>query len=932
MKKQMGLNRKSSRLGLPIWTLALMAVGALSPAAQAQLQKAGDLLVNVDSTGLGLGPVLNLPNAGTLGGFFVATGTEADRPTVGLVGGTKAMVFDGTDFLRLADTSDGTSLINAPAGLVGPNPTRSIEVWTLNPQVANEETLVSWGKRGGPDGSNVSFGYGSDFRWGAIGHWGGDGPDTGWNNDGGNPTPNKWHHLVYTFDGTTTRVYVDGALGNAEVVAADTINTHPDTSINIATQLEADGLTPTGGLRYTGAIARVRVHDEVLTGAQVLANYTLEKADFTDPQPPPPIEPARLTKGPVHRYSFGETATANATDKEFKDSVGTAHGTAKGEGASFSGSRLVLAGGPSATAAYGDLPNGLISSQSKNKGGSGAVTLETWMKVTGGRTWSRIFDVGSSTAPDDNNEVFGPGGGGTGLDYLALSAQIGDDTGSRRLEIRNEDPAGGGVVTADSSTQTFGRDFHVAVTWDETTGRITLFENGKEVAGLTTDDPMSDLNDVNVWLGRSNWNGDQNTQGEYDEVRIYDYALSVNEALGNALAGPDLLNDRDIPVTIAAGPASQAIPETLPVTFSVTYKGSTPISFQWLRNGEVIPGATGNTYTVAAVSSADSGASFAVKVSNGSGATATTVTSEPAVLTVIADTVTLKHRYSFNEASGTGVDDSVGNADGTVEGTATFGDGKLTLDGGESFVNLPNGIISALGNNGTIETWFTYDGGPNWTRVFDFGTRSDGENGEANGLDYLFFTPKTAQGFGRFIANFPDGGDTTVLSTPGSTPIGQEFHLAIAYSFTGNTCRVYTNGTLVATGPAPKRLSELTADVNNWLGKSQFPGDSNIAGKYNEFRIYQGAMTPNQVAASYAAGPNTLPPSGPPPPATIQRLGSAIVITWPSSEAGLKLEGTDSLQGPVTWTPAGDGTPIIDGKFRVELPAAGSARFLRLRR
>ncbi len=98
-----------------------------------------------------------------------------------------------------------------------------------------------------------------------------------------------------------------------------------------------------------------------------------------------------------------------------------------------------------------------------------------------------------------------------------------------------------------------------------------------------------------------------------------------------------------------------------------------------------------------------------------------------------------------------------------------------------------------------------------------------------------------------------------MLSTPGSTPVGQEFHLAISYSFSGNTARVYTNETLVATGVAPKRLAQLTNDVNNWLGKSQFPADPNIPGKYNEFRIYQGAMTPAQVAASYAAGPDKLP-------------------------------------------------------------------------
>ena len=31
---------------------------------------------------------------------------------------------------------------------------------------------------------------------------------------------------------------------------------------------------------------------------------------------------------------------------------------------------------------------------------------------------------------------------------------------------------------------------------------------------------MSEINDVNVWLGRSNWTGDQNLAGEFDVVSV----------------------------------------------------------------------------------------------------------------------------------------------------------------------------------------------------------------------------------------------------------------------------------------------------------------------------------------------------------------------------------------------------------------------------
>lgn len=55
-----------------------------------------------------------------------------------------------------------------------------------------------------------------------------------------------------------------------------------------------------------------------------------------------------------------------------------------------------------------------------------------------------------------------------------------------------------------------------------------------------------------------------------------------------------------------------------------------PLSYQWLRNGETIPAATANSFTLPAVGSADHLDGFSLRVSNASGA----VTSAVAVLTV----------------------------------------------------------------------------------------------------------------------------------------------------------------------------------------------------------------------------------------------------------------------------------------------------------
>ena len=91
----------------------------------------------------------------------------------------------------------------------------------------------------------MSFNYGFQNQFGAVGHWGAAGPDMGWNDAGGAPQAGVWHHLVYTYDGQTTRVYSDGVLQNSEALGAGVINTHANLPINLATQIETDGVTPT---------------------------------------------------------------------------------------------------------------------------------------------------------------------------------------------------------------------------------------------------------------------------------------------------------------------------------------------------------------------------------------------------------------------------------------------------------------------------------------------------------------------------------------------------------------------------------------------------------------------------------------------------------------------------------------------------------------
>jgi hypothetical protein len=86
------------------------------------------------------------------------------------------------------------------------------------------------------------------------------------------------------------------------------------------------------------------------------------------------------------------------------------------------------------------------------------------------------------------------------------------------------------------------------------------------------------------------------------------------------------------PPTITLHPASQSVNPGLTATFSVVAKGTSPLSYQWLRNNVAISGANSASYTSQSTIIADSGSQFSVRVSNSAGS----ANSNVATLTVNA--------------------------------------------------------------------------------------------------------------------------------------------------------------------------------------------------------------------------------------------------------------------------------------------------------
>jgi len=185
-----------------------------------------------------------------------------------------------------------------------------------------------------------------------------------------------------------------------------------------------------------------------------------------------------------------------------------ANGTLTGGGTLASGA-LTLSG----TNQYVDLPNGLISSLT-------AVTVEAWVTWNGGGDWQRIFDFG-------DNEM-AEGGQGTGATYLFLTPQANDGlaTPALRAAFTVSGPGAANETQVDSvGPLPTGSPVHVAVVAGG--GALTLYIDGEPSGSVTFSGQLSGINDINNWIGRSQFGADGEFNGTFREFRIYNAALSA---------------------------------------------------------------------------------------------------------------------------------------------------------------------------------------------------------------------------------------------------------------------------------------------------------------------------------------------------------------------------------------------------------------------
>lgn len=275
----------------------------------------------------------------------------------------------------------------------------------------------------------------------------------------------------------------------------------------------------------------------------------------------------------------------------------------------------------------------------------------------------------------------------------------------------------------------------------------------------------------------------------------------------------------------------------------------------------------------------------------------------------------LAHRYSFDGSSA----DSIGAANGRVVGSAVITNGYLRLPGTTgSYFNMPGGLVSGS-SAVTLECWVTLGGNANWARIFDFGAMSG-----TSGANFLFYSPRMSATSQRF--GFSTSQGTANLDVSGTALDNRSLHMVCIVDPSASTMMIYTNAVLMAarTGAMPP----LTSVSTDWsfLGRSLFSADPFLSATIDEFRVYDGRLAPDEISASYEAGPDAL--SIPVVLTTITSPGS-ITLAWPSYAVGYTLEFSGSPAGPWGAVPI---APVLSGnQWTVTVATASGPRFFRLK-
>jgi alpha-L-arabinofuranosidase len=291
---------------------------------------------------------------------------------------------------------------------------------------------------------------------------------------------------------------------------------------------------------------------------------------------------------------------------------------------------------------------------------------------------------------------------------------------------------------------------------------------------------------------------------------------------------------------------------------------------------------------------------------------------------VVGNASALMHRYSFSETGGSTAADSIGGPpwNAVLPNGGAFGSGQLSLAGsGQQFVQFPAQILSNY-TMVTLDSWVTF---PSQLPVncfyFGFGDSSGG-----SGWQYIFAAPRAGR-----IAITPGTWSSEQNATgAGDLSFRSNLHLTAVFNPPAGILALYTNGVLAALNSNVTVPMTSVNNVYGYIAKSLYSGDPYPDVILDEFRIYRGALSAGEIAASQAIGPDQMLLAAGVNLRVVPAAG-AVTLAWPAAAGGFTLESRTNLASG-TWAPVVAPPQIVADEWRVTLPDSGHEQYFRLRR
>ncbi len=302
------------------------------------------------------------------------------------------------------------------------------------------------------------------------------------------------------------------------------------------------------------------------------------------------------------RYSFTTDTT---------DSIGGQTGTNFGN-ATVSGGKLVLDG---TTGTYMQLPGNLFNSAKAT-----ALTVEFW--ATYGVNPANVYPFSFGYTN------FVTGSGVVGINYIIYSPH---SAAGQTLSASPSDPSFAQSVSGTGNLD--GKTVHVACVIDPPNKTLGIYTNGVlEAVNTNFTVNIANINDQLSFVGRSLFVADPYLNASIDELRIFKGALSPITIKQSQDQGPDTLL-ADGPAHFVLQPTNTSVPVGQTATFTAAAVGYLPITYQWLKNGTLVPNETNSTYSFSTVLG-DNNSTIQVYATNTIGVTTYVTNSTTATLNV----------------------------------------------------------------------------------------------------------------------------------------------------------------------------------------------------------------------------------------------------------------------------------------------------------